>query len=152
MTMLIGTDEIVKVVDLAAPVPRVWRALTDHEAFGAWFRVALDGPFRLGEISRGKMTYPGFEGWPWRARVEAMEPERHFAFRWPHASDPLEDLEGEPTTLVTFRLEPTAGGTRLTITEAGFAALPEDKRMEALRSNTQGWDEQAKNIAGYVGS
>ena len=40
-------DRIEKVVDLAAPVSRVWRALTDHEEFGQWFRVRLDGPFKL---------------------------------------------------------------------------------------------------------
>ncbi len=27
------TDRIEKVVDLAAPVSRVWRAITDHEEF-----------------------------------------------------------------------------------------------------------------------
>ncbi|MDH3604657.1 MAG: vanillate O-demethylase oxidoreductase VanB, partial [Candidatus Tectomicrobia bacterium] len=27
-------DQIEKIVDLAAPVSRVWRALTDHEEFG----------------------------------------------------------------------------------------------------------------------
>ena len=41
-------DSIEKVIDLAAPVSRVWRALTDHREFGQWFRVRLDGPFRLG--------------------------------------------------------------------------------------------------------
>ena len=27
-------DQIEKTVEIAAPVPRVWRALTDHEEFG----------------------------------------------------------------------------------------------------------------------
>ena len=30
-------DRIEKVVDLKAPVARVWRALTNHEEFGEWF-------------------------------------------------------------------------------------------------------------------
>ena len=49
-------DQIEKVVDLAAPVSRVWRALTDHEEFGQWFRVRLDGPFTLFE--RGPQCLP----------------------------------------------------------------------------------------------
>jgi uncharacterized protein YndB with AHSA1/START domain len=45
-------DRIEKVVELAAPVARVWRALTNHKEFGSWFRVALEGPFVVGEVSR----------------------------------------------------------------------------------------------------
>ena len=38
------SDRIEKTVELAAPVSRVWRALTDHREFGTWFRVRLEGP------------------------------------------------------------------------------------------------------------
>ena len=38
-------DCIEKELELKSPVARVWRALTDPEEFGAWFRVKLDGPF-----------------------------------------------------------------------------------------------------------
>ena len=38
------TDRIEKTIELKAPVSRVWRALTDHREFGAWFRVRLEGP------------------------------------------------------------------------------------------------------------
>ena len=43
-------NQITKVVDLAAPVSRVWRAITDHEEFGAWFRVRLDNPFEVAHL------------------------------------------------------------------------------------------------------
>ena len=75
-------DRIEKVVELAAPVARVWRALTDHKQFGAWFRVDLNGPFVLGEVSLGVTTYPGYEGMRWEANVVAMKPEQLFAFEW----------------------------------------------------------------------
>lgn len=150
-------DSIEKVIELAAPVSRVWRAVTDHEEFGQWFRVALDGPFRPGEISRGQMTYPGCEHMPWLAVVERMEPERLFSFTWPvefdaDDPDPDPDYEGSARMLVEFRLEPTETGTRLTITESGFAAIPDPRGLEALRRNSAGWDEQAKNIAAHVES
>jgi uncharacterized protein YndB with AHSA1/START domain len=144
-------NSIEKVVELAAPVSRVWRALTDHEQFGEWFRVKLDGPFEAGAVSTGKMTYPGFEGWPWLATVERIEPQRLFSFRW-HDADSKSGvpLAEQPTTLVEFRLEPTAKGTRLVITESGFEALPNPRRLEVLRSNTEGWNIQAGNLAAYV--
>jgi len=31
-------DRIEKRITLKAPVSRIWRALTDHEQFGAWFQ------------------------------------------------------------------------------------------------------------------
>ena len=84
------TDRIEKTVELAAPIDRVWRAITDHEEFGAWFRVKLDGPFHLGEPSTGRITYPGAEHYKWEAQVTRMEPPHHFAFTWPHPADPHE--------------------------------------------------------------
>jgi uncharacterized protein YndB with AHSA1/START domain len=145
-------DRIEKIVELAAPVARVWRALTDYKEFGAWFRVELHGPFVLGQVTTGVTTYPGYEGLRWEGNVVALEPERVFAFEWcPYEHDDGQDFASAPKTRVEFRLEPTKAGTRLTITESGFDKLPDDRRrVDALRSNTEGWDIQARNIAEYV--
>jgi uncharacterized protein YndB with AHSA1/START domain len=147
-------DRIEKVVELAAPVARVWRALTNHEEFGTWFRCALNAPFAVGEVARGVTTYPGYEGMRWEALVVAMEPERLFAFEWcPYEHDDYRDFASAPKTRVEFKLEPTKKGTRLTIAESGFDRIPDDKRRrDALRSNTQGWDIQAGHIARHVES
>jgi len=129
----------------------VWDALTDHEKFGEWFRVKLYGPFKVGEVTHGHITYPGYENVKWETWVVRMEPETVFAFSWhPNAIDPDTDYSGEPQILVEFRLAPSDGGTRLFITESGFSKLPDARRLEALRSNSEGWDIQAQNIADYV--
>ena len=144
-------DRIEKHIELKAPVARVWRALTDHREFGQWFRVKLDGPFQPGRVSRGQITYPGYEHVKWQVTVEQMEPERLFSFRWhPYAVDAAVDYSTEPTTLVEFRLEATAGGTRLSVTESGFAAIPKQRRFEAYRMNEGGWNAQLKNIEQHV--
>src|SRR5256885_11787537 len=57
----ICTDRIERTIDLKVPPTRVWRALTDHDEFGTWFRVKLDGPFVPGQTSTGHITYPGYE-------------------------------------------------------------------------------------------
>lgn len=145
------SDRIVKVVELSAPPSRVWRALTDHREFGAWFRVHLDQPFEVGQPSTGHMTYPGYEHYPWRARVEDLEPERLFAFRWYHDDGSgAVPPERQPTTRVEFRLEPLGRGTRLTIVESGFDSFPDASGLEALRRNTEGWNIQAGNIAAHL--
>jgi uncharacterized protein YndB with AHSA1/START domain len=149
------SDRIEKRIALKAPLSRVWKALTDYREFGEWFRVKLEGPFVAGQVSRGSITYPGYEHVKWEALVEKMEPERLFSFTWPHPKSlaPGEfpaDFTNEPRTLVEFRLEKTASGTLLVVTESGFDKLPEDRRLAGLRRNEGGWAEQMKNIESYV--
>ena len=145
-------DRIEKRIELKAPISRVWRALTDYREFGQWFCVNLDAPFSVGRISRGQITYPGYEHYKWEARVEKMEHERLFAFTWhPYALDPKRDYSKEPPTLVEFRLEKIADGTLLVLTESGFDKIPPDRRLEAFRMNEDGWAEQMKNIEKHVG-
>lgn len=149
------SDRIEKRIELKAPISRVWRALTDYREFGEWFRVKLDDPFVVGQVSRGQITYPGYEHIKWEALVQKMEPERLFSFTWPHPKSlekedyPL-DYSKEPYTLVEFRLQKTAGGTLLLLTESGFDKLPVDRRPQAFRRNDGGWTEQMTNIENYV--
>ncbi len=152
MSIKMDQDQIEKVVELAAPVSRVWRALTDHVEFGEWFRVRLDGPFEVGETTTGRITYPGYEHMEWVSVTEVMDHEQLFVFSWPPSTiDPDTEYAADAKVLVEFRLKPTdGGGTRLTIKETGFMQFPESKRLEALRSNTEGWDIQADHIAAHV--
>jgi uncharacterized protein YndB with AHSA1/START domain len=146
---------IEKRIELKAPISRVWRALTDYREFGEWFKVKLEGPFVSGQVSRGYITNPGYEHVKWEAMIEKMEPERLFSFTWAHPKSLAKenyspDYSGEPTTLVEFRLEKTATGTLLMLTESGFENIPSDRREQAFRQNDGGWAEQMKNIESYV--
>src|SRR5688572_24643877 len=109
-----ATDRIEKQVTVRAPKARVWRALTDAKEFGTWFRVDLESGFAVGQVTRGKITYPGYEHLKMEVTVERMDPERLFSFRWhPYAVDAKKDYSSEPSTLVEFRLETVEGGTLL---------------------------------------
>jgi uncharacterized protein YndB with AHSA1/START domain len=145
------SSSIEKRIEMEAPVSRVWRAITNYQEFGEWFRVKLDAPFVPGQVSRGQITYPGYEHLRWEATVQKMEPERLFSFTWhPYAVDPAIDYSNEPRTLVEFRLEPKEGGTVLFLTESGFDAIPKKRRFEAFRMNEEGWTEQMTNIKRHV--
>jgi uncharacterized protein YndB with AHSA1/START domain len=167
-----SSNQIEKSVTLAAPVSRVWQAVTDAQQFGQWFGVALEGPFIEAETVRGKYIGPldvaviqqyqrqaGVTPAPVNlpqesttfCTVQTIEPERYFSFRWiPFGIDAQADPHNEPTTLVEFRLEPVADGTQLTITESGFDNVPAHRRARAFLMNTGGWEEQIRNVKQYV--
>jgi uncharacterized protein YndB with AHSA1/START domain len=145
------TDRIEKHIVLRAPRSRVWRALTDSKEFGTWFQSIFTEPFRLGSRVKGRITYPGYEHFTMEIDIEAMEPERLFAFRWhPYAVDPAADYSKEPMTLIEFTLEEAEGGTLLRVVESGFDKIPIERRAEALKRNDGGWAEQMKNIERYL--
>lgn len=144
-------DRIEKRIMLRAPRARVWRALTDTEAFGQWFGVKLQGSFAPGARLRGQVTHKGYEHVPFEITIERIEPERLFSWRWhPHAIDPKTDYSTEPTTLVVFELEEVAEGTLLKVVESGFEGIPLARRKEAYRGNEGGWTAQMKAIEAYV--
>lgn len=147
-----GTDRIEKQFDVSAGRSRVWRAIADAEEFGRWFGMKLDRAFSPGATVRGKLLNPKYEHIPVEMVVESIEPEGYFAYRWhPYPMNREVDYDAEPMTLVEFRLEETAAGTTITITESGFDRLPADRRLEAFRMNEGGWAGQAKNLARHVG-
>ena len=149
-----ANDRIEKRIELKALLSRVWRALTDYRdsangSASSW--MALSSPAKS---HKAKLPTRGYEHVSWEALVEKMEPQRLFSFRWPHPrsfekSDTPPD-SGAPTTLVEFRLEKTATGTLLVITESGFDKLPNDRRLEEFRRNDGGWAEQMKNMENHV--
>ena len=146
-----STDRIVKQITLDAPRSRVWRALTDVSQFNAWFGVSLTKPFEPGAEISGKISIKNYEHVTMMIWIERMERERFFSFRWhPYAIEPGVDFSAEPTTLVTFTLEDATGGTKLTIVESGFDAIPESRRAKAFTMNEKGWAGQAENIRKFL--
>jgi uncharacterized protein YndB with AHSA1/START domain len=144
-------NQIEKQIEIAAPVSRVWQAVTDSRQFGEWFLVKMDGPFVAGQPASGQITHPGYEHVRMTIVVEAIEPQTLFSFTWhPYAVDPKVDYSQEESTLIEFRLEPTEGGTLLTVTESGFDKIPAARRAEAFLRNENGWAQQMKNIQAYV--
>jgi uncharacterized protein YndB with AHSA1/START domain len=146
------TDRIEKRFQVGARRSRVWRAISDAGEFGAWFGMKLDRPFAPGATVFGRLTIPGYEHVTLEIQVEKIQPESYFSYRWhPYPMDPAIDYKAEPTTLVEFSLQETAGGTAVAITESGFDRLPASRRAEAFRMNEAGWAGQSKKLAQYVG-
>ena len=145
-------DQISREIQINADPQRVWDALSDAAEFGEWFHVKFDGPFVVGEMTTGKLTYPGHEGVHWASVTEVLEPPKRFVFRWPDCEPGDEDKPNTVWLKVEFTLEPKDGGTLVTVTESGFAGLPKDKRVSMLRDNAEGWEIQNANLKRHVES
>ncbi|GAB2482131.1 SRPBCC family protein [Comamonas humi] len=165
-------DQIEKSLVLRAPIERVWHAITDAAEFSQWFGVQLHQPFAPGQTVTG--TYEGtFDEQYIRqcqisaglepsgirlpqpnavfCTVERMDAPHRFSFRWiPYGIDADCDPGDESTTLVEFRLESVAEGTRLTITESGFESIPAHRRERAFMMNDGGWSAQIQNVQRHV--
>ena len=150
-TTTTSTDRIEKQIILDAPSSRVWRALTDVSQFNAWFGVSLEAPFEPGAEVSGKINIRSYDHVTMRIWIKKMDPERFFSFRWhPYAVEPGVDYAAEPTTLVSFTLEEVPEGTKLTIIESGFDAIPASRRAKAFGMNDKGWTGQAENIRKFL--
>lgn len=155
-----STDRIVKTAVIAAPLARVWEAVSDASRFGAWFGAEFDGPFTPGARLSARITpttvdpdvaamQAPYAGVTFTVLVEAVEAPRRFAFRW-HPNAIGGDYSQEPMTLVTFDLAAEGDGTRLTVTESGFDAIPLARRAAAFMANDGGWTHQLRLVTAYV--
>src|SRR6202012_6260315 len=85
-------DKIEKQIEIAAPVARVWEALTDSRQFGEWFLVKMDGPFVAGQPVSGQITHPGYEHLRMEIVIQRMEPKTLFSYTWhPYSIDAQTD-------------------------------------------------------------
>lgn len=147
------TDSITRSIVINAPRARVWRALSNAEEFGAWFGAKLEGQiFAVGQRVRGQITIRNYEHMWFDVVVARIQPQDLLAYHWhPYAVDSAVDYSQEEPTLVTFTLKDAPNGnTLLTVVESGFDNVPPQRRLEAFRMNSAGWEGQLRNIVRHV--
>jgi len=137
-------DRIERTIDLAHPPAVVWAALTTADGLAAWFgdQAAID----LRPGGPAHMTW-NQEAMTARMRVERVEEPVVFGYTWQIYGLPEDDPR---RTYVEFTLTPHGEGTRLTVTESGFAQLPDDVYAKAFGGNTEGWAKELGELADYL--
>ena len=145
-------NEIRRQIVLKASLDRVWRAISDADEFGAWFKSKISGPFVVGATVHCESTHPDYQSDTWDMTIIEMVPRQRLSYTWPayYGPDSDRDRSEDPLLTVSFELEPDGQTTLLTITETGFAALPAGYAPTAFRENSKGWKEQVENVVAYV--
>ena len=135
-------SRIDRTIEIKAPPDRVWRALTNVEELSTWFQVKIEGDVAPDTEVWMTSLLPEHAGQRFRVRFREMIPPRRFVWEWhPGEVDPNVDYSREPTTTVTFTLEPVERGTRLSVSETGFDQISLARRAKVYRDNSQGWAE-----------
>ncbi|MGE3179994.1 MAG: SRPBCC domain-containing protein [Phycisphaerae bacterium] len=137
-------DEIVREMVLKAPREKVWKALTDPEQVSKWFSTKTEIDLK----PSGKVSYY------WAqfdeccdGEVVAVEPQQRFVFKWqPFLS--IKDIKVDASLYlhVEYVLEDHPHGTKLTLRESGFAAMPEALAKRARTDNEFGWTEELAKL------
>jgi uncharacterized protein YndB with AHSA1/START domain len=122
-----------------APRERVWATITEPDLLLRWFpTVAAEVDLRPG----GAMRFVWEESAD-AAVIDVLEPPSLFVFRWrPESAAGTE----RPYTTVTFALAEEASGTRVTVTEEGFTALPDQIHEQSYEGNATGWASELEEL------
>ncbi|MCK6066351.1 MULTISPECIES: SRPBCC domain-containing protein [Microbacterium] len=132
-------------IRIAAPVEKVWQAVTEPEHISRWFaRTTLD------DAGSGAIVFPSRGAVPLR-RIAADAP-RSVTYRW-NNDDTLAALpahyDDARATEFTFTLAAVDGGTELTVVETGFAATSDP--LTNLRAHREGWTIELDTLVALLG-
>ena len=142
-----ATFSVSRSIRIAAPVDKVWRAVTEPEQISRWFgRAAFDG---AGAGALGTLTWPDRDPIP--VRIEAIDAPTMVSYRWNNddASGVVPStLHDATSTVFTFTLSPIDGGTLLTVVETGFENTS-DPALN-LEYHRGGWNGELDKLVALV--
>lgn len=168
MTMTVNQPAVIddaeftvrRTIRIAAPIDRVWSAVTEPAHISRWFGrtefhpvgATADGSATGATAAPGTlgtMTFEGHGAIP--LRVEEIDAPRMVSYRWSN-DDALESrpeaLDESTSTVFTFTLEPAGDGTQLTVVETGF-----DRTSDAaanLADHGEGWTSELDKLVALL--
>lgn len=124
-------------IEINAPPAKVWAELATVKGMKEWLGRNLVFEYRVGGRFQMEGVLPGEGPYRFTGEVVKITPEKELVFTW--KSELGEDGEWPTHTLVTFQLEPTSKGTRVTLIHDGFEALGAVLGKSAYEGHIQGW-------------
>lgn len=133
------TFTVERAIHIAAPMERVWSAVTDPANISQWFAPTTLDADGSGVIAFEENAVP--------LRVVSSNPQTAITYEWNNddalaANPPV--IDAGTSTAFTFTLEPVGDGTRLTVVETGFAATSDPAHN--LASHQTGWTSELDKL------
>lgn len=144
-----GAFTVRRTISIAAPIEKVWSAVTEPAHISRWFGTAAFEGSARGAL--GTLTWEGRD--PIQVRIEAIDEPRMVSYRWANddASGVVPDaIDDDHSTVFTFTLEPTPDGTQLTVVETGFETTSDP--LANLDDHRGGWDAELDKLVALLES
>jgi uncharacterized protein YndB with AHSA1/START domain len=126
------------------PRQHVWRAITDPAQLEQWY--APGCPWEIPALQVGAtVKFHNTDTDIQLATIEALEPLHRFTLRWQ-----LDPAHPGITLLNSFLLEEENGNTRVTVSQAGYASLPDGMREEQMQQDANAYTAIAESLKSYL--
>lgn len=123
---------------------RVWQAVTEAAHLDVWYATYYRWEIPTLEVGATVRFYNKDDRSDMQvATIESLDAPSQFTLRW--------QPQGDGVSLVTtFLLEEVNGGTRATIVEFGYEAVPASERQQWLDATGGGYGMSMENLRAYV--
>jgi uncharacterized protein YndB with AHSA1/START domain len=138
-----GRFSVRRTIRIAAPLAKVWAAVTEPEHISQWFGTAVLDGTEVG--AQGSLTFPDYGAVP--LRIEAIDAPRSISYRWGNddARGVLDEkVDPAHSTVFTFTLEQVEDATQLTVVETGFETTSDP--LANLESHREGWNSELDKL------
>jgi uncharacterized protein YndB with AHSA1/START domain len=109
---------------IAVPRERAWRAITETEQIKQWW--GAEGYAEITELSAGATIRFGTADGPIFPTIRRVDAPQEFVYEWP----PHPRYFSVPF-VTRYKLKEENGGTRVSFSESGFEAWPDDEARRA---------------------
>lgn len=120
---------------------RVWQAVTQSEQISQWWGDYWEIP----ALEVGATIKFGDPDDLMFAKIAVVDEPHEFSLQWPPQAQ-YHSIE----MFTIFRLAEENGGTRVTVTETGFEALPDAIRQQRLDLTAKGYETVLGGLKVYV--
>ncbi|NND73302.1 MAG: SRPBCC family protein [Rhodothermales bacterium] len=140
-------DTIQREITVNASREKIYEAISNPEKVVLWFPETIEGSYAVGEQPIFGFGDHGKN----QVLIVDARPVEYFSFRWvPGGNHFIGDVREVATTLVEFRITEEQGGAcKVSLTESGFANLPENIAEASFDQNSGGWNFMLGRLESY---
>jgi uncharacterized protein YndB with AHSA1/START domain len=124
---------------------QVWCAITEPRQLEQWYAPGCPWEMIPALQAGATVKFHNTETDIQLARIEVVEPLKELTLRWQ-----IEEADPSMSLVNSFRLEEENGGTRVTVTQAGYESLPEDVRQQMVEQDEAAYMAIVENLKTYL--